>query len=121
VQGAKPDLAAAQVGDDGDQVLQGAAESGQLGDYEGAAFEQLIESLGQSWAVGVFSGELVMVDAFAADCGQGGDLAVENLAAPTGAGIADQMPACWRGSEQVNAAAPAKPSPPRSPSRQSTR
>ena len=30
-------LAATQVGDDGDQVLQGAAESGQLGDYEGVA------------------------------------------------------------------------------------
>ncbi len=39
VQGSEPDLATAQVGDDRDQVLQGAAESGQLGDYESVAFE----------------------------------------------------------------------------------
>lgn len=63
VQGPEPDLAATQVGDDGDQVLQGAAESGQLGDYEGVALEQMIESLGQSGTVGVLAGELVLVDA----------------------------------------------------------
>jgi hypothetical protein len=92
VQGPEPDLAATQVGDDGDQVLQGAAESGQLGDYEGVALEQMIESLGQSGTVGVLAGELVLVDAFAADRGQGVDLAVEILVAPAGAGVADQMP-----------------------------
>jgi hypothetical protein len=69
--GAEPDLAAAQIGHDGDQVLQGAAKSGQLGDHQDVTFEQLIKSLGQSGAGGVFSGELVTVDAFAADRGQG--------------------------------------------------
>jgi hypothetical protein len=42
----------------------------------------MIESLGQSGTVGVLAGELVLVDAFAADRGQGVDLAVEILVAP---------------------------------------
>jgi hypothetical protein len=90
VQRSEPDVVAAQVGHDGDQVLQGAAESGQLGDHEGVAFEELIESLGQAWAGSVFAGELVAVDALAAGFGQGVDLAVEVLVAPAGARVADQ-------------------------------
>lgn len=39
-----------------------------------ALIEQMIESLGQSGTVGVLAGELVLVDAFAADRGQGGAL-----------------------------------------------
>ena len=50
VQRSEPDVVAAQVGHDGDQVLQGAAESGQLGYHESVTFEELLESLGQAWA-----------------------------------------------------------------------
>lgn len=91
VQRSEPDVVAAQVGHDGDQVLQGAAEPGQLGDHEGVAFEEVFESFGQAWADGVFAGELVAVDALAAGFGQGVDLAVEVLVAPAGAGVTDQV------------------------------
>jgi hypothetical protein len=89
------------AGHDGDQVLQGAAEPGQLGDHEGVAFEEVFESLGQAWADGVFAGELVAVDALAAGFGQGVDLAVEVLVAPAGAGVADQVSSGGGGGEQA--------------------
>lgn len=90
VQGLEPDAAAAQFADDGDQVLQAAAEPPQLEDDDRIAGTQVVQALGQLRAVCVLAAELFLEDPVTAGRGEGVDLAVELLVTGRDPGVSDQ-------------------------------
>jgi hypothetical protein len=90
VQGLEPDAAAAQFADDGDQVLQAAAETPQLKNDDGVPAPQVVQALGQLRAVGVLAAELLLEDPLTAGRGEGVDLAVKFLVTCGDPGVPDQ-------------------------------
>jgi hypothetical protein len=66
LQGPESDAAAAQIGDDRDEVLEGASEPVERGDDEGVAGPQVVQGLDDLFPVGVHAAQLVGEDADAA-------------------------------------------------------
>jgi hypothetical protein len=75
----EPDTAAAQLADQGDEVLQGSGQSVQARYDEGVAGAKVGQARDQAGSVGVAAGLLVGEHLDAAGLGQGVDLSVEQL------------------------------------------
>ena len=93
VQAAEAHAAGAELGDEGDEVLQGPREAVEAGDHEGVAGAQVVQARGQLGPVGVLAALLVGEHPHAPGLGEGVQLAVEVLLAGGDAGVADQAAA----------------------------
>jgi hypothetical protein len=80
VQGPEPDLAAAQLGDQPDEVGQRSREPVEAGHHEGVAGAQVGQAGGELGPVGAAAGAGVGEHAQAAGFGEGAPLAVQELA-----------------------------------------
>ena len=88
--GGEADPALAQAGDQGDEVLEGAARAVQRGHAQGVAGAQVVQGLPQLLALGVLAGLFAGEDADAAGFGEGVDLTVEQLCLCGHSGVPDE-------------------------------